>query len=774
MNHNFDNSSPQFSKFTETNTQKFRDLLNNETWETVLNEPCTQSKYTKFIEIYTNHYNTAFPKESSRKKRRKNHKPWILPWLEEACDRKNKLYYAYIREPSTANKIKYEKMKKFIKKHVRLAKNSYYKKYFEQHSSDSKKQWRMINSLLNRHVRKSAKLKLNDNDGNVISDPLHVAENFNNFFSTIAKKLKFKLDQNHSNRGVSDQFTSYLTDPVTKSIFLTPTCPLEINGIINALKLKTTSDTKINALKTATEIHNFNYVVTDIINSSFTSGIFPSELKVAKVVPIHKGGSKTEVSNYRPISLLSSFSKIFEKTMYARLIHFLNSNGSLTESQYGFRAGRSCEHALLDAQNNIMSALNKKHIALLLLIDFSKAFDTVNHDILLQKLNHYGIRGKAHAWLKSYLSDRSQYVSIESKVSTTQNLEYGVPQGSILGPLLFIIYVNDLPNISSIARFVLYADDANIIITGNTIHDVEIKFQALASILMEWISNNELSLNVKKTNYMIFTRAKNSEFATFMPKLNGIPIERKHVVRFLGVLVDDKLRWNDHVAALKAKMSRYIGIMYKLRPILPAKARLQIFNSLVQSHLNYCSLVWGSTCKSNIDSLFATQKKAMRAVMPGYVNYYYKDGKLPTHTKPGFTSHNVLTIQNVILKNMLIFVNNYFNFPGTLPVFVKHSIAVNIPVPNTTPDNYFDWYSTYNSIPYNKSVFFKAPLVYFHIMSESIHLQSIKTQNAYKQRIKTHLCEVQSSGDNDEWQNVNFKLIQIKGLRQSNRIQNQI
>ena len=160
--------------------------------------------------------------------------------------------------------------------------------------------------------------------------------------------------------------------------------------------------------------------------------------------------------------------------------------------------------------------------------------------------------------------------------------------------------------------------------------------------------------------------------------------------------------------------------------------------------------------------------------MSGYVNYYYKDGKLPTHTKHGFISHNVLTIQNVILKNMLIFVNNYFNFPGTLPVFVKHGIAGNIPVPNTTPDNYFDWYSTYNSIPYNKSVFFKAPLLYFHIMTESIHLQNIKTQNAYKQRIKTHLLEVQNSGDKDEWQNVNFKLIQIKGLRQSDRIQNQI
>jgi hypothetical protein len=465
-------------------------------------------------------------------------------------------------------------------------------------------------------------------------------------------------------------------------------------------------------------------VLTSIINSSFKTGIFPSELKIAKVVPIHKDGSKSEVSNYRPISLLSSFSKIFEKAMYARLINFLNSNNTLTESQYGFRAGRSCEHALLDAQNNILSALNKKQIALLLLIDFSKAFDTVDHNILLHKLHHYGVRDEAHKWLKSYLSDRTQYVCIDNKFSDTQQLEFGVPQGSILGPLLFIIYINDIPNISQIAKFVLYADDANIIITGNNIHEIKSKLQSLSCSLIEWVNDNELLINVKKTKYMIFSRTKNRDFPDFSPKLNNIPIERKQVVRFLGVLVDDKLAWNHHVIALKAKMSRYIGIMYKLRSILPPKARAFIFNSLVQSHLNYCSLIWGSTCKSNIDSLFTTQKKAMRATMPGYVNYYYKDGQLPTHTKPCFTSLRVLTVHNVILKNMLIYINNFFYFPGSLPLNVKLCIADDIPVPNMPPENYMPWYMVYNSIPYNKSVFFKAPILYYHLMTENSHLQS--------------------------------------------------
>ena len=774
LNHNLTRSGAEFAKFNDANNEKFRELINNETWEPVYSQPCAQSQYTKFIEIYTKHYNSAFPKTNNNKKRRKNPKPWILPWLEDACSRKNNLYYVYIHDRSMENKMKYEKMKKFVKKHIRLAKNKYYRQFFEQHSSNSKKQWQMINSLLNRHVRKSSNLKLKDSEGNVISDPLQVAKKFNCYFTNIAKKLKNESGLGTGTGPSLTRINCNLGDPVARSIILAPTSPFEIGNIINALKLKSTSDTKICAIKTASLTNNFNLVLANIVNSSFASGIFPAELKAAKVVPIHKEGSKSEVSNYRPISLLSSFSKIFEKAMYARLINFLNSNNTLTESQYGFRAGRSCEHALLDAQNDILSALSKKQISLLLLIDFSKAFDTVDHTILLHKLKHYGVRGVAHDWLKSYLSNRTQYVCINNKFSDSQKLDYGVPQGSILGPLLFIVYINDIPNISHIAKFVLYADDANIIISGDNIKDIENKLHTLSNSLIEWVNVNELLLNVKKTKYMIFSRSKNREFPSLNPKLNGIPIERKQVVRFLGVLVDEKLSWNNHVTALKAKMSRYIGIMYKLRHILPAKARANIFNSLVQSHLNYCSLIWGSTCHSNIDSLFTTQKKAMRATMPGHVNYFYKDGELPTHTKPGFTSLNILTVHNVILKNMLIYINNFFNFPGSLPLNVRLCLPDNIPVPNTPPDNWMLWYTEYNSIPYNKTIFFKAPLLYYHLMSKNVQLQCnlIKTRDAYKQRVKLYLLSIQCDGDKEEWSNDNFKLVQVKGLRHSNRLHN--
>ena len=155
---------------------------------------------------------------------------------------------------------------------------------------------------------------------------------------------------------------------------------------------------------------------------------------------------------------------------------------------------------------------------------------------------------------------------------------------------------------------------------------------------------------------MFFSRSRVIHSNTFVPKMNNIPIEHKHVAKFLGVLVDDKLTWKHHITAIKSKMSRYVGIMYRLRQTIPLTARLTIYNSLVHSHLNYCSLVWGASCKSNIDTLFTTQKKAVRGVMPGLVNYYFKDGALPTHTKQAFSKYNILTVHNIVLNNMLLYI----------------------------------------------------------------------------------------------------------------------
>ena len=301
--------------------------------------------------------------------------------------------------------------------------------------------------------------------------------------------------------------------------------------------------------------------------------------------------------------------------MHKRVTEFLESNTSLHEEQYGFRSSRSCEHALLTAQSTLVNNMSKRQVSLLLLIDFSKAFDMVEYPILLKKLYRYGIRGNALEWFRSYLNNREQFVSVNGADSPKYRMDYGVPQGSILGPLLFIIYINDLPNIYKLAKFILYADDANIILTGDSIHEIEQKLLELIPLLVNWVGCNGLKLNLKKTNYMIFSRSRVETTRNIF--IGTTLIKRVHETKFLGVILDDRLNWSHHIKAVKAKMNRYVGIMYRIKNLLPLKSRIQIFHSFVQSYINYCSLIWGFASKSNIDSLFVGQNKGLRAAIPG-------------------------------------------------------------------------------------------------------------------------------------------------------------
>ena len=623
--HNDKHNKSELRIFNEANNLAFKELINAETWE-VPQELDAQSAYDEFQEIYSRHYNKAYPLKSERVRRkheRQNPKPWILPWLEDACARKNNLYHEFVKEPSPENKAKYDKLNEFCEKHVDIAKAKYYKSYFEKYKDNSRKQWQVINGLLNRKKCGNNKIhKLISESGEIKNSAVEISDCFNKYFSNIASTLKQSIPSGEDNNS-NTNFCEFLKNPADNSIQLEEVSAGEVHGIIKNFKNKATRDSKMSALKIANESYKFTSSLANIVSRSFAQGIFPDQLKLAKVIPIHKEGPKTNVSNYRPISLLSSFSKIYEKIMHNRIMKFLNVNNSLFGMQYGFRPGRSCEHALLDAQSTISDSLNKRQISILLLIDFSKAFDMVDHTILLWKLEYYGIRGLAQQWLKSYLSNRKQFVSINGSNSGEECITYGVPQGSILGPLLFIIYINDIPEIACFAKFILYADDANIILTGDNIDDLYKQLINLTTTLLKWVNCNGLALNLKKTKYMIFSRSRVELPHSFV--ISNMPIERKSEARFLGVIIDESLKWSRHVKTVLSKMSRYIGIMYKIKKLLPLKSRLQVFNSFIQSHVHYCSLVWGFCCKSSIEAIFSKQKKGLRAVIPGFINYKFKD-----------------------------------------------------------------------------------------------------------------------------------------------------
>ena len=769
-------SSFQTRVFNSANDYVFKNLIASETWNEVYSEECAERQYDKFCDIYSNIYNQAYPQRNKgprRKYERRDPKPWILPWLEEACARRQSLYHDKVRNPTALNIAAHKKLDKFCNKHINKAKSVYYKKFFDDHRDNSKKQWQLINGLLNRKSEYRDNIRLKDEHGNLLSTEPDVAARFNEYFSSIASNIKSQI----SARQTFDPggFDKYLRNPVPNSIYLKPVAASEVHEIVNKLKNKATLDTKIGPMKIANGDFKFTETFAHVVNSSFNQGLFPNSLKQAKVVPIHKGGCTSNVANYRPISLLSSFSKIYEKLMHSRVLQFLDSNGSLFEDQYGFRPGMSCEHALLNAQNSILHSLNKNQIAVLLLLDYSKAFDVIEHSILIKKLEHYGIRGVALNWFSSYLSNRRQFVSINGTSSTTNPILYGVPQGSILGPLLFVIYINDLPCISNLAKFILYADDANIIVTGTTEEEVNQKLQMITSLLISWVDSNGLSLNLKKTHYMIFSHKK-IEYSKIDVSIAGTRITRVTEARFLGVIIDEKLTWSKHIAAVRIKMSRYMGIMYRIKRHLPLKVRLQLFHSFVQSHLNFCSLVWGFASKSLINSLFTKQKQGVRMLMQGYVNYFYRDGQMPAHTKDSFKEHEILTIHGIVVRNTLILMHKIKHFPSTVPKSIKNLFPDidNLPSFQSTYEESEGWLNTYGGPTFRSSIFFKGPLLSISETNKCIlvNLSSLFSLKVYKAASKRKLIEEQSRGGEDNaWPN--FLLHTIRGLRQSNRLADQ-
>ena len=279
---------------------------------------------------------------------------------------------------------------------------------------------------------------------------------------------------------------------------------------------------------------------------SIYKGEVPSALKIAKVIPIYKKGDKGEYGNYRPISLLPTFSKIYEKIIHKRLYSYVINRSIIYESQYGFRQGHSTVNAISELIENIIEGFDKQESTLAVFLDLSKAFDTIDHSILLKKLEFYGIRGKALDWFVSYLKNRQQFVSLDGHNSETLDIKCGVPQGSVLGPLLFIIYTNDLPHTLKHSKSILFADDTNLFKTSKDISELFNHVNSDLKVITEWFYSNHLSLNTTKTHYVLFTLTKHNTTSQHI-YLGGTLIERKQYVRFLGILVDDKLSWKYHI-----------------------------------------------------------------------------------------------------------------------------------------------------------------------------------------------------------------------------------
>ena len=439
-------------------------------------------------------------KPLSKKQQKQRKKPWITNGILKSISLKNKYYKKFLKSKDPYWYQQYKYYRDTLNHLIRRSKKNHYKSYFEIFKTNSKKIWKGINELISKSNKTACNKISIDNNGILISDQKQVANKFSEYFTNVAKKLVDKLGK--TNKVYSD----YLKDPVTNSFMLSPVQDTEVCNQLGALDETKSNDSYDIPVKLIKLIKNhITLPLTTLINLSFSTGYYPKLLKYAKVIPIFKANSKCEVTNYRPISLLPLFNKIFEKLMYSRLIDFLNKNKVLFPHQFGFQKRKSTSLAILDVCIKLMEAIENGEFSCCIFLDFAKAFDTVNHNILISKLEYYGIRGIPLDWFRSYLNQRSQRVFVGGELSVDRTIKYGVPQGSVLGPLLFLLYINDIPKASKIMNFHLFADDTSLFYSHKNINVLEEVVNAELGCISDWLVANKLSLNTKKSNFMIIS-----------------------------------------------------------------------------------------------------------------------------------------------------------------------------------------------------------------------------------------------------------------------------
>jgi len=626
----------------------------------------------KFIQLLNKH---APMKYLSNREMKLKSKPWLTKGILTSVKRKRKLFNKFKTQKTENIKsdetyAKYKFYRDTINTIKRKSKRMYYREFFSQNLNNSKKTWQGINELINKNKKQSKSIILNDNG--LLTDPKHVANKFNHYFINVADSLSEKIVNKNN------IFQDYLKNPNESSFFMKETTPDEISLIINALNVNKSGDIYDIAPKYVKLVSkSVSLLLTIIFNRSIDEGIFPTAMKTAKVIPIYKNDSTFFVSNYRPISLLPIFSKIFEKLVYNRFIEFIDKNNILIKNQYGFQKNKSTELAVASLVSEITSSFENKKSSYCTFLDFAKAFDTVNHNIMLDKLKYYGVRGKSLLWFESYLKNRSQYTEVGGFLSEQGYIKCGVPQGSILGPLLFLLYINDIAESSSVLNFFLFADDTVVYYSDKTNQETEKVLNQELDKVYDWLAANKLSLNVEKPTFMHFSLQKKKPELKIL--INNKLVCEKEVTKYLGVLIDNKLNWKKHIEYVKTKLSRSIGIISKIRYYIPKHILIKLYYSFIQSHLNYNLLNWSSTSTSNLECIRLSIKKIIRII--SFINKY-------DHTASLFKELEILPLDSLIKFKQGIFMWKLYNGYIPLPVSSMFKLNTSEIVMRTNPGKF--------------------------------------------------------------------------------------
>ena len=467
---------------------------------------------------------------------------------------------------------------------------------FDNCLGDSRQTFALLNELSGKTRQKNSVIKLASCISDTKPNPstLEVAEKFNEFFVSIGENIKQSIPSE----------TIELPSDVSMSIRMNPLSETEVIGIINSLPNKSSSgEDEISNILVKTAGSVITKYLTSLINVSFYEGFFPSELKKAKVFPLFKNGSRVEENNYRPISLLNVLSKIYERSMLTRVYEYMEGFNLFYFKQFGFRKKHSTIDALAELTERIRSS---KSETVSFFLDLKKAFDTLDHEILLNKLEQYGIRHNSWKWFQSYLCGRSQRVTLSGASSNWLSITCGVPQGSILGPLLFLIYINDLPKACNHVSVYLFADDTNLCGLDCSRSDIQTDLDNVAS----WLNANKLKLNLSKT-FQISTKASASSLRFNIA--SGL-INIDHECKYLGLIIDSKLSYHAHISSVTERLGRQCGVISKLRHFVPRYQLIEYYRNVVCPIIQYGVLVYGCCSFSSLSPIHQLQKRIIKVI----------------------------------------------------------------------------------------------------------------------------------------------------------------
>ena len=500
----------------------------------------------------------------------------------------------------------------------------------------------MINGFIRSKVSNKKVLITDENEKNYEEN--EIPSKFIEYYTSIARELAAKIP--HTDQSA----TSYLRNKANHTFQMSPISPVEVESVIENLK-----DNGNNPNSFATSVLlNSKHVLTPIfchlINLCVEQGYFPDNLKVGCITPIFKGGDKNKINNYRPVCSLSPLSKIIEKVIANRMTNYLEDHDILSKTQFGFRKNMGTESALLNYIDNIQNQLNDHKYSISIFMDLSKAFDVINHDILKHKLYHYGFRGNFLNFILNFIKDRNYFVHVNGLNSEMKILNIGVPQGSTLGPLLFLIYINDMIYCSNLLFLTQFADDSTITYSSLDLEQAIKTVEQELNKVLDWLEANKLIINLTKTHLMLFTTRARPDTISILAK--GQVIKEIKEIKFLGVILDNDLKWDAHIEYISKKISKSVAILRMLKFTFPSNVLKNIYHSLIYPYFTYCNLVWGSALSTHTDILIKLQKKAVRSISKvGYLD----------HTGPLFHNLNILQVHEIYNYNCGKFIYQCYN-----------------------------------------------------------------------------------------------------------------